>query len=411
MTRTALIRWSAHLVAMVGLALEMGTVVLVARAVATGQSVPIYPYTAAGFVLGAAFPIIGWVIASRRPGNAIGWIFLAIGLSQALDTFNGQYSTYGLATSPGSLPFAAEAAWAGTWDWAPGFVLLVTLSVVLFPDGRLPSPRWRLVTWITALGLLLMVLPTAIAVWPHRGIELTGYSGSYASPDPAVEIAGALLVVGLLLSALAALLSVAGLIVRFRRSSGVERQQLKWFTFGGAIEIVVFAVTPFLVELDPSFLPVIIVAGALVAPLLPVAAGIAVLRYRLYEIDRIISRTLAYTALTAALAVVYIGAFIGLQAVLAPLTTGGGSLAVAASTLVVFLLFQPLRQRLQSAMDRRFNRSRYDAQQTVEGFAARLRDEVDLIRLAGEVQTVVGQTLAPDSVGVWFRPSNPASGR
>ncbi len=403
MTRTVLIRWSADLLAIVGLALEIGTVVLVAPAVATGRSVPIYPYTVGGFVLGAAFPIIGWVIASRRPGNAIGWIFLAIGLSQALDTFNGQYSTYGLVTSPGSLPFAAEAAWAGTWDWAPGFVLLVTLSVLLFPDGRLPSPRWRPVIWMTALGLLLMVLPTAIAVWPHRGVALTGYSGSYASSDPAVEIAGALLVVGLLLSALAALLSVAGLIVRFRRSPGVERQQLKWFTFGGAIEIVVFAVTPFLLEFDPSFLPLVIVAGAVVAPLLPIAAGIAVLRYRLYEIDRIISRTLAYTALTAALAVVYVGAFVGLQAVLAPLTTSGGSLAVAASTLAVFALFQPLRRRLRSAMERRFNRARYDAQQTVEVFAARLRDEVDLEMVRAEVLATVDATVQPNRATVWLR--------
>jgi hypothetical protein len=154
-----------------------------------------------------------------------------------------------------------------------------------------------------------------------------------------------------------------------------------------------------------------LVAFALAATTLPLSIGIAVLRYRLYEIDRIISRTLAYAALTGTLAVVYVAAFIALQAILAPFTQSGGPLAVAASTLAVFALFQPLRRRLQAAMDRRFNRSRYDAQRTVEAFASQLRDEVDLDRVGGAVQTVVGQALAPASVGIWLRPSGRAAER
>jgi hypothetical protein len=409
MSRAGVRRWSADLLAAVALALEVGSALVVARTIAAGQPVPIYPYTVGGFVLGAAFPIVGWIIASRRPGNAIGWIFLAIGLSQALDTFNGQYSTYGLLTNPGSLPFAAEAAWAATWDWAPGYVLLLTLSVLLFPDGRLPSARWRPVIWMTPLVLLLIAVPTAIATWPYRGVTLTGYSGPINSSDPAVNLAGSLQLMGLVLSVIVALASVTGLIVRFRRSRGIERQQLKWFTFAGAIEILIIASTPFLLGIAPGIGPLISVAEVFFAPLLPIAAGIAILRYRLYDIDRIISRTLAYAVLTAILAGVYLAGFLGLQSVLAPFTANGGPVAVAASTLVVFALFQPVRRRIQGAVDRRFYRSRYNAQREIESFAARVRDEVEVDRLAGAISTTLERTMQPASASIWLRSGGSAS--
>jgi hypothetical protein len=396
-------RWSADLLAAAGLAFELGTVALVARTMAAAHPVPVGAYAVGGFVLGAAFPIVGWIVASRRPGNAIGWIFLAIGLSQAFDTFNGQYSTYGLVTSPGSLPFAAEATWATTWDWAPGYVLLLTLAVLLFPDGSPPSRSWRPVIWMTPLVLGLIVVPTAIATWPYRGLALVSYSGPITSTDPALEIAGALQLVGLGLQVLVAVASVAGLVVRFRRSRGVERQQLKWFTFAGAIEIPFVAATPFLLGFDPRLGLVVAIAVGCVSPLLPIAAGIAILRYRLYDIDRIISRTLAYAVLTAFLAAVYLVGFLGLQSVLAPFTANGGPVAVAASTLVVFALFAPVRRRIQAIVDRRFYRSRYDAAREIESFAARVRDEVEVDRLAGAISTTLERTMQPASASIWLR--------
>ncbi|HEY8868872.1 MAG TPA: hypothetical protein VIM30_05735 [Candidatus Limnocylindrales bacterium] len=394
---------AATLLAGLALAMEIGTVILIARTIAAGHPVPLYTYAVGGFVSGAAFPIVGWIIASRRPGNAIGWIYLVIGLSQALDAFNGQYSTYGLITNPGSLPFAAESAWASTWDWAPGYVLLLTLSVLLFPDGLLPSPRWRPVIWMAALGLVLIAAPTAVATWPIRGILLTDYTGPIDSQDAAVKIAGTLQLVGLVLSTIAALASVAGLSVRFRRSHGIEREQLKWFTFAGAIEILIIATTPFLLGIAPGLGPLVSIASLFLSPLLPIAAGIAILRYRLYDIDRIISRTLAYAVLTAILAAVYLVGFLGLQSVLAPFTANGGPVAVAASTLVVFALFQPIRRRIQGAVDRRFYRSRYDAQREIESFAARVRDEVEVDRLTVSLSTTLERTMQPESASIWLR--------
>jgi hypothetical protein len=397
---------AATLLAGLALVIEIGTVVVVARTITSGQPVPVYTYAVGGFVSGAAFPIVGWTIASRRPENAIGWIFLVIGLSQALDTFNGQYSAYGLITNLGSLPFAAEAAWAGTWDWAPGYVLLLTLSVLLFPDGRLPSRRWRPVIWMTALVLVLMVAPIAIATWRFRGVALIDYPGPITSADPAVAIAGALQLGGLLLLVLAALASVVGLIARFRRSRAIERQQLKWFTFAGSIEIVVLAITPFVLNIDPGVGPLVSIASVVLSPLLPIAAGIAILRYRLYEIDRIISRTLAYAVLTAILGAVYVAGFVGLQSALAPFTANGGPVAVAASTLVVFALFAPVRRRIQAVVDRRFYRSRYDAVREIESFAARVRDEVEVDRLAVALATTLERTMQPASASIWLRSRN-----
>jgi hypothetical protein len=259
---------------------------------------------------------------------------------------------------------------------------------------------------MAALVLILIAVPTAVATWPHRGISLTGYTGPIESPDAAVKIAGTLQLVGLVLSVIAALASVAGLIVRFRRSRGIEREQLKWFTFAGAIEILIIATTPFLVGLAPGLGPLVSIASLFLSPLLPIAAAIAILRYRLYEIDRIISRTLAYAVLTAILAGVYLVGFLGLQSVLTPFTANGGPVAVAASTLAVFALFQPVRRRIQGAVDRRFYRSRYDAQREIETFAARVRDEVEVDRLTVALATTLERTMQPATASIWLRSQN-----
>ncbi|HEU4673792.1 MAG TPA: hypothetical protein VFS32_12920 [Candidatus Limnocylindrales bacterium] len=389
-----------HLLAGIALAAEAACVALVVATIAAGSAVAVDTYSLGGYVLGAAYPLVGWIVASRRPRNPTGWLFLVVGLSQALDTFNHLYSVYGLVVRPGSLPLAAEASWVGTFDWAPGFVLLF-LSVLVFPEGRLPSPRWRPVAWMAGLGIVLFVVPTAAFAWPDRGVALT-----LSTPDgPAGDLpslAGLAQGVGLVLSALVALLSVVGLAARFRAAEGVLRQQLKWFSLAGAVEVLAMAAAPFLVTLDPAFVPLVTVGSAVVAPLLPIAAGIAILRYRLYDIDRIVSRTIAWSAVTALLAAVFVVLVLALQAALATVTSGG-PIAVAASTLVVASLFQPLRRRVQDIVDARFNRRRYDVEREIAAFVAQARDEVEIDRLAAAIGETLGRTMQPTRAAVWLR--------
>lgn len=392
-------RAMAHLMAASALLLDVGFVLLV---VETGAGGPPHSAvtTVGGFLLGITFPAMGWVIASKRPANAIGWIFLGVGLSQALATFAGQYATVGLITTPGSLPAADVMAWLNTWVWAPGFDLLLTASVLLFPDGQPPSPRWRVVLWAAAASVALVVLPYAVVAWPARGVDLLGPGPSAA--DAANPVFGWFLMLtnaGLVLLLLASAASIAGLVARFRRSAGAVRAQLKWFAAAGLVEITMLVVTslvPF-----PAWFPSTLLA-AIAAPLLPIAAAIAIVRYRLYDIDRIISRTLSYAVVTAALAAVFAMLVLALQAALAG-ATQGETLAVAASTLAAFALFQPLRRRVQSVVDRRFNRARVDAEAALVVLAAHLRDETDLERVAQRVEAAANSALAPAGVALWTR--------
>jgi hypothetical protein len=349
-------------------------------------------------VLGATYGIVGWIIASRRPDNAIGWVFLAIGLSQAIDVFAGVYSTYGLAVAPGSLPFAAELSWVAVWAWAPGFMLLVTLSVLLFPDGRPPSPRWRPVLWASFAVMALLCVPVAIAAWPYRGDALL-FTG--APPEGGtVGVAFGLQFIGILASPFVALASIAGMVVRFRRSGPTPRQQLKWFTYAAIPEIAFLISSGFI-----TYPPLVgTIAGVLIAPLLPVAAAIAILRYRLYEIDRIVSRTIAYAAVTGLLIAVYAGLILLLQGPLDRIT-GGDTVSVALSTLAVFALFQPVLRRVRRTVDRRFDRARYDGERTVAAFADRLRDEMNLDNLSRDLDTTIRDAIAPRSLGIWLRQS------
>lgn len=354
--------------------------------------------TIGGYVLGATYPIVGWIIASRRPSNAIGWIFLAIGLSQALDTFASQYATVGLVTAPGSLAGADLLSWVAIWAWVPGFTLLLTVSVLLFPDGKLPSPRWRVVPWLASLALFLLAVPIAIVAWPSRGRELL-VSGPPVSSDPLVATMVNVEFGGLILLAFLGIVSVIGLTVRYRRSRGVERVQLKWFVAAGAIEIVALIASAFFT-----------VQGALAnfvlnlvfTPLLPIAATIAILRYRLYDIDRIVSRTVGWTVVTILLVAAFAGGVIGLQGLLSGVTQGQ-TLAIAASTLAALTLFQPLRRRVQSIVDRRFDRGRYDARRTAEAFSERLRGQVVLDEIQREIATAVDLTVRPVHRALWLR--------
>jgi hypothetical protein len=351
-----------------------------------------------GVLLAVTFPLVGALVASRRPGNPLGWIFCLIGLSQGLVTAGWEYATYALRTAPGTVPGGELASWFGAWAWAPGLGLLLTFGLLLFPDGRLPSPRWRPVAWLSAVPVAVWCGPVAVAAWTARGPELLDPAGEDPSGAGVVETMGFLSFQLMLVCGLASVLS---LVLRFRRSRGVERQQLKWFVYAAAVTVTGVVVTETLVVPEGSVLDgVLALLGLAVVPSIPVAAGVAILRYRLYDIDRIINRTLVYGVLTALLAGVYAGG-----AVLLPrlLDLGESQLTVAASTLAVAALFQPARRRVQSSVDRRFNRARYDAAQTVERFSARLRDEVDLDALNAELLAVVDQTVQPSSASLWLR--------
>jgi hypothetical protein len=383
----------ATTVALLGLALVAAAGVLAVRDVAaTGAALG--GNSVGALLVGASFTVVGWLIVSRRRENRIGWMLLSIGVVFALVTFSGAHAQEGLVTEPGSLPFADVTAWLSTLAWVPAWTL-VMLLLLLYPDGRLPSRGWRPILWIAAASAVLMLVPNAIAEWPYRGPALlTGVSPSTSELDTAALLQ----VVGLLLSLGVAVAGAGALVIRFRRSAGMERQQIKWFASAAAVEVAALFV------LSGSLLaaPLDVLVAISSAPLIPIAIGVAILRYRLYEIDRIISRTVSYAVVTGILAVVFVGTILVMQILLASLLSGS-SVAVAASTLVVAALFQPLRRRVQSAVDRRFDRSRYDAERTVAAFGARLRDEVDLGNLYAEVRQVVAATVAPATVGVWIR--------
>jgi hypothetical protein len=347
------------------------------------------------WVVFAAYLVVGCLILARRPGNIIGWIFTAVGLLTMVAGLADVYARYANA-HPGSLPGPLVGIWIQNWIWLPTIQLALVFPLLLFPTGRSLSPRWRPVTWL-AVGLT-----AAYAVLGALSPTLQMPNGrTVANPIGVTSIdldAGPLGAVlsGLLLFVFFA--SISSLIIRFRRSQGVERQQLKWFTYAGALVLL----APFSNSLLGNISYVLVIA-------LPVAVGIAILRYRLYDIDRIINRTLVYGLLTALLAGVYVGVVLVLGQLFGGVGTDPPSWAVASATLGVAALFQPARRRIQTGVDRRFNRRRYDAAKTIEAFSARLRGEIDLDDLTVELLAVVDQTMQPTMSSLWLRPPIEAS--
>ena len=343
-----------------------------------------------------SFPLVGAVIAAHRPRNPLGWIFLVIGLSQGLVVFGYEYASYGFRTVPGMAPGGGLAVWVAQWAWAPGFGLALTFVPLLFPDGRLPSRRWRPVAWLAAISIVVITVLTAVVLWPWRGPALL-------APDTVTQDTSAFDVIffpayGLMLGC--GLACLTALLLRFRRARGVERQQLKWLLFACAVTItIVLVVQPGTTNQWKL--------GTLLAlpffPAVPVAAGIAILRYRLYEIDRIINRTLVYGLVTAVLGLGYAAG-----SLLFVLVTGAGSdppsWLVAAATLAAAAVFRPVRRRIQAMVDRRFNRRRYQAAKIVEAFSTRLRDQVDLDSLSAELVAVADHTMEPTMLSLWLRP-------
>jgi hypothetical protein len=350
-----------------------------------------------------AFMVVGAVIVAHRPGNAIGWIFSAIGLLAASGTLAMEYAAYAYVIRPGSLPAAIWPAWYQQQWWIPMLALVFVATPLLFPTGRLPSARWRPIAAVAAVAAVALEL--LVALQPTIQLQDENYwvdnpIGLAWIPDPETSSVGGALA-GLLTGCIVA--AVISLVVRFRRSRGVERQQLKWFTYSGLLLILTIPVG--------AYLPATIgdaVFGLIIA-FVPVAAGIAILRFRLYDIDRLINRTLVYGLLTAMLGLVYAVTVLVLGQLFGGVSRDPPSWAVAGATLAVAALFQPARHRIQAVVDRRFNRRKYDAAKTVEGFTARLRDEVDLDTLSTELLAVVDQTMQPTMASLWLRSSVQAS--
>jgi hypothetical protein len=345
----------------------------------------------------SAFMVVGALVVTHRPGNAIGWIFSAIALLAFTGQLAAQYAIYAYAIRPGSMPGAVLAAWYALWPWWLVTALILVFTPLLFPTGRLLSPRWRPVAWLagvtTAVLTTLTSLRTELEVAPGQVIANPIGVAAVGNPQES-PVAPAVIIVLVVL----AVAAFGSLVLRFRRSRGEERQQLKWFTYAAALLPLAAALTDVL----PAPLGNLVFAVPIV--FLPVATGIAILRYRLYDIDRLINRTLVYGLLSALLAGVYAGAVLVLGQVFGGVGRDPPSWVVAGATLAVAALFQPARRRIQQVVDRRFNRRRYDAAKTVEAFSTRLRDEIDLDTLSAELLAVVNQTMQPTVVSLWLRP-------
>ena len=335
-----------------------------------------------------AFLAAGVVIVRRFPRNATGWFFCAIALSGITGAFSYEYAVKGLVLDPGSLPLAREASLFYQLSATPigGWF---ALAVMTFPGGNLLSRRWR---WAAAVpvGGLIVVAVNAVTLWPYSGPQLlrATFTGDGIA-SVFFDLPYAFFVPGFLLA-------FAALAVRFKRSRGSERLQLKWFVLSVAFAIVGVFVGPFQGSASGE---VIAAVGVLT---IPFATAIAILKYRLYDIDVVINRTLVYGLLTAFLAATYFGSVVFLQRVLDPVTADSG-LAVAASTLVVAALFRPLRTKIQFFIDRRFYRRKYDARKTLEEFSAHLRNEVELHALTAQLLGVVGETMQPRHLSLWLR--------
>jgi hypothetical protein len=343
------------------------------------------------FAILVVFSVVGGMIAARQPRNPIGWIFCGTALLSGLATLADAYASYWFAGEGGSEALGELAAWLEDLSWVPEVLVPLTFLLLLFPDGRLLTRRWRPVAWCAGLGIAGTYGFTGLQV---RGLDdfpiQNPYGVDSALIDPLLAFFVVLLVVGVVGSPIS-------LWLRFHRASSEERQQIKWLVWAGAIAAVTFAIgVPGMAVWDDAISNAAILASVLG---IAVATGIAILRYRLYDIDVVIYRTLVYGVLTGTLAATYVGLVLLLQLVRGP----ESDLGVAASTLVVAGLFRPARLRIQALVDRRFYRHKYDAKLTLERFGARLREEVDLDALEGELRDVVAETMQPTHLSLWLR--------
>ena len=356
-------------------------------------------------IVGVSSAVVGGVVASRRPANPVGWLFLVGTFFSALRALTAEYAIYGLLTNPGALPLPESMAGLSNSLQLVGPVLSFILIPLYFPSGRPISRRWGLVAGL-ALGLL-PVMSVLQAFSPGEAVSDSGIPNPWSveALRPVVEVFNAAGFVGFMGLIFA---SAASLVLRFWRSRGEERQQIKWFTFAAAFIPIWFMTNASIERASPALFAVM---DALVIAAVPVAAGVAILRYRLYDIDLVINRTLVYGSLTAILGLIYLGGVAVLQYLFRALAGGESQLAVVASTLAIAALFNPLRRRIQGFIDRGFYRSKYDAAKTLASFGAKLRDETDLDRLGDDLVLMVQETVQPAHASLWLRPARVQGGR
>jgi hypothetical protein len=353
------------------------------------------------------YPTVGAIVASRRPENPVGWLLCLYGLGTSIGYFFAEYAIYALLAQPDSLPAGEAMAWIVSWV-LPILNGLMVFYILLFPTGRLPSRRWRWLGWLTVAFVMVGVILAAFSSGALLGIlgpiqnplGIEGFSNIYYK---------AVLFTMASLLTLAAALAV---FIRLRRAIGVERQQIKWFAYAAVATVsagILAYMIPRVIDTPLWFERVGFALNIAFIPAIPIAIGIAILRYRLYDIDILINRTLVYGSLTLMLALVFFGGVTSTQVVFTALSGQEQlpQLAIVVSTLVIAALFTPLRRRIQSFIDRRFYRRKYDARKTLEAFGSRLRDETDLDALSNDLVGVTRSTMQPEHVGLWIRPEVP----
>jgi hypothetical protein len=390
--------WSTCALSLALTALSVLLLVLLLR-----SDTPIYYYWLETSMVAVGYSTVGAIVASRLPESPIGWLFCAIGLIFGVSHFSVEYVEYALLAPSGSLPAGEAFAWLSSWIWVGGLGLVVFLDL-LFPNGRLPSARWRWFVRFTAIVLLPAAILAALSPGRILSTTLINPLGIEGLPNASKEIEAfmyALVVVG-----------ASSMLWRLRHAGTIERQQIKWFAY--ATVVVISGVILKNVVYPPVgvmwvwWVGLILTAVGVVSS--PVAMGIAIFRYRLYDIDIIINRTLVYGPLTATLVALYFGAIVLLQSVFVALTGEQSTLAVVASTLLIAAMFTPLRRRIQSFIDRRFYRRKYDARKTLEAFSSKLRDETELEALSNELVGAVRETMQPTHISLWLRPDIASKG-
>jgi hypothetical protein len=338
------------------------------------------------------------VVGDRR--HLLAWLLLADGLLLAVYNFTQQYAPAALGLTPRrlSLPGGVLASWLTSWTNVPGIVIGVVFLVLLFPDGRVPSRRWWPVAWAGVVAVVVPTVVLAVGYWPLRGPGLL----TEGTEEP--DLVGAMFWLAFQAALVLGAISVVALVLRFRRAPAVQRQQIKWFAYGAALSVPL--------SLFPEARPYGPYLEFLGTVLLLAGLGIGILRFRLWDIDRLVNRTLVYGLLTVLLGAVYAGLVLALGQLSGGIGGGTPSWVVAGATLAVAALFQPGRRRIQQLVDLRFNRRKYDAARTIELFSARLRDHVDLDTLSAELLAAVDQTMRPTAASLWLRPSaaDPAAG-
>jgi hypothetical protein len=367
-------------------------------------------------LLALTFTTVGAVVASRRPENPIGWIFCAGGLILSVTVSAENYTEYALNASTGSLPGVQYAAWIASWALALTLLLVATMLFLLFPDGKLSSREWGFVAWTAVVASVVVALGEGLGR-SNLGTDYGSMGNPFAVEGAVGNFLQMLRGLGWMLLFLCFLASVAALFVRLLQARGVERQQIKWFAYAAAVmgagPLVMFMFGSGYSALQELMWDLGYFVAILGFAFLPVATAIAILKYRLYDIDRIINRTLVYGLLTTILVGVYFGGVTATQALFQTFTGQEElpQLVVVASTLLIAALFTPLRRRIQPFIDRRFYRKKYDARKTLEAFSAQLRNETDLEALSEDLVGVVRETMQPAHVSLWLRPDTVPKGQ